>query len=138
MTTTNHLHTLLLFNDFLYILSWLLSLHKLRIILNICHANCSQILWSFAISSRFLRALVFLNQMKFVWNFVLVKFFPLSKHYVLDARRKLPFCFDYKKKFLAKIFSWLFSQKYSWHEAKMFYRNWGHTFLLCCVVFLRR
>lgn len=113
MTTTNHLHTLLLFNDFLYILSWLLSLHKLRIVLNICHANCSQILWSFAISSRFLRALVFLNQMKFVWNFVLVKFFPLSKHYVLDARRKLPFCFDYKKKifgqnFLLTIFTKIF------------------------------
>ena len=48
-------------------------------LLNICHANCSRIMSRFAMPSRLLIFPTVLNQMRFLWNCILLKFISVSK-----------------------------------------------------------
>ena len=46
---------------------------------NVCHANCSQVVLSFAIPSMLLEAPTVLYQVSFVGNFVFGNFYSISK-----------------------------------------------------------
>ena len=47
--------------------------------MHICHVNCPHIASKLAMPSRVLRVPTVLNQVKFIWNFVFVKLFTISK-----------------------------------------------------------
>ena len=62
-------------------------------LLNICHANCSLIVSSFAIPLRLLAVPTVLYQMKFVWNFVFEKLLVVQHFYKnIHTLRKKMFC----------------------------------------------
>ena len=89
------------FTIFSKVICQILSLHIFHEkLLNICHANCSRIVSSTAVRSRFPGAPTVLNQMRFVWNFVFGKFFfNTQKSVSAILQKKLPFWIYYKKRF---------------------------------------
>ena len=60
-------------------------------LLNICHANGSQTVTSFAMPSRILGAPTVLHRMRLVWNFVFAKFFSISKKLTPQSSKTKPF-----------------------------------------------
>ena len=60
-------------------------------LLNICHANGSHTVTSFAMPSRLLGAPTVLNRIRLVWNFVFAKFFSISKKITLRSSKTKPF-----------------------------------------------
>ena len=90
----------------------------------------------FTMPSRLLGAPTVLNQMSFIWNFVFVKFFSVSKK-VYPRSSKKTFVFDLitEKKISPKFFVEYFYKNIHNMRIKMFYLNRGHTFVLCHLVF---
>ena len=102
---------------------------------NVCHANCSQVVLSFAIPSMLLEAPTVLYQVSFVGNFVFGNFYSISKKVrprfsktvsVLVLLRKKRF---YPQAFVAYLYKKIHSL-----GIKMFYYNRGHTFVFCYLI----
>ena len=87
-------------------------------LLNICHANGSQTVTSFAMPSRILGAPTVLNRMRLVWNFVFAKFFSISKKLTPQSSKTKPFVLVILQKKIKKTifltnFCWVLLQIFS-------------------------
>ena len=95
-------------SKFIHQILSLVNFHKK--LLNICLANCSQIVSSFAMPSRFAGAPALLNQMRFAQNFVFEKIFSLSKKHARDSPKSFYFGFLHKRRFSPQFFGEYFSK----------------------------
>ena len=89
--------------------------------------------------SRFFGAPAVLNQIRFVWNFVFVKFFSLSKKVCLLLSKKASVWFYYKKKkkrFCPQFLVECFYKNIYNLRIKMFYQNRGYNFVLYYLIFI--
>ena len=107
--------------------------YYLPFVCDICHANCSIIVSSVAMPS----ILTVLNQMRFIWNFVFVRFFSISKKVCQRFSKEAPVLILLPKKSISPQFF----VEYHWKNIynlrlKMFYRNCGISFVLYYLIFL--
>ena len=94
---------------------------------NVCHANCSRVVSSFAIPSG-LRAPTALNQMGFVGNLIIGKFYSIYPR--LSKKASVLVLSTKKKRFYPQFFIEYFYKNIHNLVIKMFYQNRGHIFEL--------
>ena len=86
---------------------------------------------SFAMPWRLLGTLTVLNQIRFVWNFVFVKFFSLSENVCHRFSKNAS-----EKWFPPHFFTEWFHNKIHNLRIKMFYQNHRHNFVLYYLIFV--